>query len=419
MFAVALLTVLTVGIAAAVRVELLSSRSGLDRLRALCAAQAGISEAKAILVYDGQALDALTDDWGPQADEPLDLPVDIGDETYRVRVYDACGRIDINQADFVTLAHLTGSEAAAAAIIDWRDENNEPVTPEGAEADYYESLPYPYEPRNSPFETVGELLLVKGITPEMYFGTKDRPGLADLVTVESVSMDTDPAGDPRIEANELLAMMGGFLSPDQLAAQLGKWSGVITQDVVTALLNWRGNVSGAGYTAVSQIVRALKEYQVDYLPLLDPLTARPVDQVGGGPFMPPNWPPTTPAVFGKVNVNTAPSEVLAALPGSSPDVAKAFVDRRQNAPFTSLREVAELMLEQPNGENGVLLNMIDHVTTKSSTFMIESMGQTGRSFRTLRALVTRSKDDVQLVRQIEEDWPLPPPQERSARIARR
>jgi hypothetical protein len=55
--------------------------------------------------------------------------------------------------------------------------------------------------------------------------------------------------------------------------------------------------------------------------------------------------------------------------------------------------------------------MIDHVTTKSSCFIIESMGypQAGRGYRTLRALVRRTKQEVVCLRQTEEDAPLPAP----------
>jgi type II secretory pathway component PulK len=418
-FAVVLLTVLVVGITAAVRVELLASRSGLDRVRSFSLAQAGLNEARAILAYEDQTVDALTDEWGPDAEQPLDDPHGLGDGFYRVRVSDGCGRIDINEADFLTLTHLTGDQAVAAAIIDWRDADDEPVTPEGAEAAYYESLPYPYRPRNAPFETIGELLLVRGVTPEMLFGTRERRGLADLVTVESLSADTDPAGDPRLEVNELLGVSG--MGEELAARQVGKWSGVITQEVITHLLDWLPSLPTARYTSISQIADALSFYGIDFLPVLDALRVRPAQEGGFGPPVPPGWSPNVPAAVGKVNVNTAPPEVLAALPGSSPDVAQAFVERRQNAPFTSLREVAELMLEQPDGRRTVFANMIDHVTTRSSIFMIESMGRTytGRTFRTLEAMVTRSQGNVVIVRQAEEDWPLPPPEERRTKIARR
>jgi general secretion pathway protein K len=68
------------------------------------------------------------------------------------------------------------------AIIDWLDEDDEPLGFGGAESSYYQGLDSPYDPRNGPMEFIEELLLVKGITNELYLGTGEVPGLASLVT---------------------------------------------------------------------------------------------------------------------------------------------------------------------------------------------------------------------------------------------
>ena len=90
-------------------------------------------------------------------------------------------------------------------------------------------------------------------------------------------------------------------------------------------------------------------------------------------------------------------------------------------PFLSLGEVAALMFDQPGGME-VFDLMVSHVTTRSSSFIIEAMGvaATGREFRTLRALVLRDSHGVLVLQQREEDWPLPPPDnDESLAIARR
>jgi general secretion pathway protein K len=57
--------------------------------------------------------------------------------------------------------------------------------------DYYKDLDPPYRCKNGPLDRVEELLLVRGVTPELFYGTpaKDedpaRPGLVDLVTTTS------------------------------------------------------------------------------------------------------------------------------------------------------------------------------------------------------------------------------------------
>ncbi|MCJ7752555.1 MAG: general secretion pathway protein GspK, partial [Armatimonadetes bacterium] len=126
---------------------------------------------------------------------------------------------------------------------------------------------------------------------------------------------------------------------------------------------------------------------------------------------------------GKVNVNTAPLEVLAALPGSSEALADAIIVRREAQPFLSLGDVVTMLVDLPDGP-AVFDQMIDHVRTKSSSFVIESMGRTstGRTHRTLSALVRRTPDAVYVIRQVERDQPLPPLDEgaqQSVAIARR
>ncbi len=55
----------------------------------------------------------------------------------------------------------------------------------GAESDYYTSLPNPYKAKNAPFDTIEELLLVKGVTSEILYGSKDKKGIIDFLTVNS------------------------------------------------------------------------------------------------------------------------------------------------------------------------------------------------------------------------------------------
>lgn len=55
------------------------------------------------------------------------------------------------------------------AIIDWKDPDDILNDQEyGAEREYYEALDPPYLPKNMPYESVEELLLVRGVTPEIY-----------------------------------------------------------------------------------------------------------------------------------------------------------------------------------------------------------------------------------------------------------
>jgi hypothetical protein len=72
------------------------------------------------------------------------------------------------------------TEDVADAILDWMDED-EDTRDYGAESlDYYSTLTPAYEPRNGPLQSVEELLLVRGVLPELLFGSDfNRNGAVD------------------------------------------------------------------------------------------------------------------------------------------------------------------------------------------------------------------------------------------------
>jgi general secretion pathway protein K len=80
------------------------------------------------------------------------------------------------------------------SIKDWIDADEE-VTGSGAESSYYASLDPPYSAKNAQLDCIEELLMVKGITKEIFYGTKEKPGLAKYVTADSdglININTAP-----------------------------------------------------------------------------------------------------------------------------------------------------------------------------------------------------------------------------------
>jgi len=78
----------------------------------------------------------------------------------------------------------------ADAILDWLDEDDE-ARPNGAELEFYTTLPTPYAPKNGPIDSVEELLLVRGVTPQLLFGVDaNRNGVIDAA--EQQMMMADP-----------------------------------------------------------------------------------------------------------------------------------------------------------------------------------------------------------------------------------
>jgi type II secretory pathway component PulK len=132
------------------------------------ASRAGVETVVALLSEDSRTSDALDDLW---SDNDVDLVnVPLGAAAFTVRVVDEAGKLNINQASAPQLLALPGmTEEIVDAILDWRDQDSE-ERPAGAETGYYRNLDYPYDCRNAPFKTIRELLLVKGVTPEMLYG---------------------------------------------------------------------------------------------------------------------------------------------------------------------------------------------------------------------------------------------------------
>lgn len=83
------------------------------------------------------------------------------------------------------------------SILDWRDSNSEHRL-NGAEDDWYESnyreqgFSHPYKAKNAPFNTVDELLMVRGMTKEILYGTaRAREMSGESIASEDDSKDSD------------------------------------------------------------------------------------------------------------------------------------------------------------------------------------------------------------------------------------
>jgi type II secretory pathway component PulK len=59
--------------------------------------------------------------------------------------------------------------AIVNCILDWIDVDDQPHV-EGAETEYYQTLTPPYAAKNGPLDDISELLLIKGMTPQIYYG---------------------------------------------------------------------------------------------------------------------------------------------------------------------------------------------------------------------------------------------------------
>jgi general secretion pathway protein K len=138
--------------------------------------------------------------------DPLDLGLHagkFGGGEYTVRIQDESGKININFASEEQLRRVieaTGipkndGDIIVDSILDWRDVDNAHRI-NGAEDEYYQSLEHPYQAKDGRIDTIEELLLIRGVTSDYFFGHPEktpegsvvyRYGLARCFTVYSTT----------------------------------------------------------------------------------------------------------------------------------------------------------------------------------------------------------------------------------------
>lgn len=167
LWVLALLTLLLASFALVTRTESLQSRHLFDSTRARYAAEAGINQAAWSLSLPDPVLR-----WLPDGRE---YRVEFEEADISIRITDESGLIDLNAAEPPTLTNLfvgvgvdpIAAAALADAILDWRDGDDLKLL-NGAEDADYRAEGYPYGAKDAPFDLVGELEQVMGMTPELY-----------------------------------------------------------------------------------------------------------------------------------------------------------------------------------------------------------------------------------------------------------
>ena len=160
-----------------------------------------------------------------------------------VEIIPESSRLDVNGASAAQLTSVLAAvgarpdqaQAIAAGIIEWRT-----PAPAGSPFSQYSLSPTPsFQPRHASFEEIEELLLVRGMTPDLFYGGYGRdaqgkpvarPGLKDCVSVNGLTSGFNvntaspallaAAGLPPAAVAGILAIRsrGPIRSMDQLSA---------------------------------------------------------------------------------------------------------------------------------------------------------------------------------------------------------
>ncbi|MEO1617051.1 MAG: type II secretion system protein GspK [Planctomycetota bacterium] len=254
------------------------------------------------------------------------------------------------------------SEELADCIMDWLDEDDE-QRPFGAEVDFYSTLPTPYEPANGQLQSVEELLLVNGMTPQLLFGADANRngvldpdeqqrygvsvdsvgalGLAAYLTVHSREVNKTFDGALRTNVNnsdlevlyeDLVAALenedyASFICAYRIAGQASQLAGITGQNdnvasqvnsqdggVWTADLLSNFDLSGGGGTDLTQVIDlidATVSVEVDGRQIS---YRSPFDVLSAPAYLPLIMDRLTtsdaPTMPGRINVNECPAELL-------------------------------------------------------------------------------------------------------------
>ena len=216
------LSVITVLVAASlelnrkVRSSVISTETTQNRFILSSMAESGIQAAMAMLVEDKMTstTDTVQEDWAnPEKIAEIlgDIPFEEG--TVSVNIIDELGKIQLNGLAVFPGArsfndaqhqlwdrflHLPVSQDDTLediepsmiinSVKDWLDSGDDDAITglNGAETDYYEDLDSPYQCKNGPFTHISELLLVRGITSELFGMLGGTQAISDFLTVHGM-----------------------------------------------------------------------------------------------------------------------------------------------------------------------------------------------------------------------------------------
>jgi len=377
LWVVVVLMVIAVAVGRRSRLDTRVCLVGMEELRCKWACRAGVERAIAVLNDDLRRSDGLTDLWSENEEDFNDVGLE--GCRFTVRVVDEAGKLNVNTATKEQLLGLEYmSEEIADAIIDWRDKDETPRG-SGVEGGYYQNLRYGYEIRNGPFKTIRELLLVKGVTAELLYGedtnfngkldynerdgdesppTDDKDdeldkGWIDYLTCYSYDKNRDAGGNERTNINKA--------DEEKLQESL---------EIKKSYARWIVENREKKYKSIADLIndRSPKKAKEDSGEDSD--EAEPLDLETFSRIADKITVSDDEKIEGRVNINTAPRAVLAALFGGN-DVAERLADEiitYRESLMTGMQSIAEVM--KVGSMSDTFKKVANYMTTRSDVFTV-------------------------------------------------
>jgi competence ComEA-like helix-hairpin-helix protein len=297
---------------------------------------------------------------------------------------DGAKRVNINSADADQIREGVNQEGEeiitqqeAQAIVDYRDElgNNQSGQGEGSNQGGGQNQPGQAgdQDQQTGYTGIVQLLDVPAISQATFDSIRDR------ITVEDEENRDGEQGENRININT--ADAGELQSLDG-----------IDEGIANSIVSYREQNQ---FDNVDEI-REVKLISIDDMRQIVDRVSISDDEV----------------LQGKVNINTAPLEILAMLPGMDEEKAQAIIDRRtvpegqESAVITSQQNAQESgpfaglgqLLDVEGIDEDTFRNLVDHVTYRSHAYRIESEGRSsdGKIVQNCVAVVDRSGDRVEI-----------------------
>jgi general secretion pathway protein K len=218
LWVVTILSVVVLEFCFAMRTEVNITRNYQEELQLYAAAEGGVQRAIAELILKqdprAQQIRKNAGEGGSTEDQEWvtdgrEYPLPFQEVECSVRLTGEAGKVNINRVSdgmlrkIMTNLGLEGEarDTATDSILDWRDPDDF-VRVNGAENDYYQSLKDPYDCKNDNLDSIEELLLIRGITPELFYGTKrnqkegegkteEPAGLRDIFSIYATGEQID------------------------------------------------------------------------------------------------------------------------------------------------------------------------------------------------------------------------------------
>lgn len=349
---------------------------------------------------------------------------------YDFGITDECSKINLNTANNDTLLMLPGiTEDIAEAITTWRSSSGA-TAQNGAGESYYMSLDPPYHCKAAPFESVEELLLVRGVTKELLFGNDLNQNAATEdaevnATTNANGGFTSALGAYQNDERGLFHYVTVFTSPTTSTSSSGGTSGTSGSSSGAASLVNVNNASAirsllqSTYSSsrATQIISSLGQQTnfsnifafaiqarltpEEFALIAGQITATSTSGGTGGGT-------STTSQGGKVNVNTASVRVLACLPGMDQTYAEALVQRRQSTDDVTAAWILGVL--PASLLQGTLGNMLTGQSYWYSADIVAVSGD-GRSFKRVRIVIDAQATPAKIIyRKDLSDlgWPLAP-----------